>query len=140
MKNLASATRPAQRRIPLLARIQTAALASIVAVGALSAIPASASAGWMAFAVDNEGHIGHGAAADKQTAMNFALSYCGNANCRVISTTTARCNAIYQSFTNGYWWGVGAAPTMSGAMGYAVNFCSQNAPAGTCQLAYKFCQ
>jgi hypothetical protein len=124
----------------LFTRIQTAALASIIAAGALSIFPAAASAGWMAFAVDDKGAIGHGAAPDKQTAKNFALSYCGNANCHVISTTTARCNAIYQSFTNGYWWGVGAAPTMSGAMGFAVNYCSQNAPAGTCKLAYKFCQ
>lgn len=121
-------------------RILTAAF---VAAGLVAtAVPASATltvSKWMVFAVDNQGAVGHGSHFDRGTARNFALSYCGKPGCRVIATTTSRCHALAHSFNNGYWVGVGDAPSLAGAMGHALNFCARNAPASSCKIAYKFC-
>ncbi len=119
-------------------------VACALVVGSLSATVATAStasaASWMVFAVDNKGAIGHGVAPDLQTARNFALSYCGAPGCETVFKTVKRCHAIAHSFTGGYWFGVGSAPNIGTAMGNALNFCAENAPASSCKIAYKHCQ
>jgi hypothetical protein len=111
------------------------------AVGiAAFATDASAAQSWMVFAINGKGAIGHGVSPDLKTARNFALSYCGAAGCKTVFRTKSRCHALAQSHTGGYWFGVGDAADKGTAMGYALNFCAENAPASSCKVAYTFCQ
>lgn len=118
---------------------------SILAASLLSAFclgfaaPAYAKAPYKIFAIDLKGAVGHGMSPNYSMARNFALSYCGQSGCKVVDVTHARCHAIAHSFHGGYWYGTGAANSMGMAMGYALNYCAENAPASSCKIAYKFC-
>ena len=119
--------------------ILVSALATASILGAAMSAPAAANS-FMAFAVDMKGNVGHGKSPNRATARNFALSYCGAQGCRVVDVTKARCHALAHSFRNGYWYGTGTAGDMGTAMGFALDFCAQNAPASSCKIAYKHCQ
>jgi Domain of unknown function (DUF4189) len=113
-----------------------------VTMATLAALPndASAAQSWMVFAINGKGAIGHGVSPDLPTARNFALSYCGQSGCKTVYRTKSRCHAIAHSFTGGYWFGVGNSDDKGSAMGFALNFCANNAPASSCKVAYTHCQ
>lgn len=115
-------------------------LASLLSSLCLGASVAQAASSYMVFAVDYKGAIGHGKSPSYSSARNFALSYCGQAGCRVVDVTKARCHAIAHSFHNGYWYGTGTAGDQGTTMSFALNYCSQNAPAYSCKISYKHCQ
>jgi len=99
-----------------------------------------ANAGWMSYAVDGRGAVGHGLSPNRAAAQNFALSYCGNTRCNVIETINSKCVALAESYHNGYWYGVGAGPNLAAAQGYSINWCAKSAPASTCRLRHSYCQ
>ena len=115
--------------------------AFLVALTLLAGLPTTAAhADWMSYAMDDRGAVGHGRSPDRRTAENFALSYCGNVNCRVADTTTSRCMAFAESHYNGYFAGIGRAPTLGAAKGYALNWCTKGAPASTCRIRHSYCK
>lgn len=106
----------------------------------VSSFSVAAYAGWMSYAVDGRGALGHGLSPNRTAAQNFALSYCGNTQCKVIETIASKCVGFAESHYNGYWYGIGAGPTLAAAQGYAINWCAKSAPASTCRLRHSYCQ
>lgn len=101
---------------------------------------APAFADWMSYAMDDRGALGHGRAPSRRAAENFALSYCGNAGCRIADTTQARCTAFAESRHNGYFAGIGTARNSGAAKSYALDWCSRGAPVATCQIKHSYCK
>lgn len=105
-----------------------------------AAVSTPSSADWMSYALDDRGALGHGRAPSRQGAENFALSYCGNAGCRIGDTTKIRCMAFAESRYNGYFAGIGRAHNLGAAKGYALDWCSKGAPVATCQIRHSYCK
>jgi hypothetical protein len=57
--------------------------------------------GWMFYAVDGRGAVGHDLSPNRTAAQKFALSYCGNTRCNVIETVSSRCVALAETYHNG---------------------------------------
>ena len=91
--------------------------------------------GWMAFAMGSGGRWGHGAGATLSQARQFALQYCGGADCRVEDETQARCHAL--ALGRGTHW-FGAAQSENQARDYAMGFCT--ASSSGCRIEYTYCQ
>jgi Domain of unknown function (DUF4189) len=119
-------------------KIRLASLA--IGLCGLLLISSGAAADWMLFAVDGKGHFGHGVSSEGETAIHFALSNCGNLDCKPIEPYVNRgCMALSQSFYRGYIVGVGTAPTAKRAREFALNFCAERRPASTCKVNYSYC-
>ncbi|MEX0955501.1 MAG: DUF4189 domain-containing protein [Rhizobiaceae bacterium] len=106
--------------------------------GAQASAPAQP--GWMALAVDGQGAIGHGAAADLASAQGLALQYCGNSNCRVVDATQNRCHAVAEFARNGYWYGYSSASDARTAETAALAHCAAGAGQNACTIRYSYCQ
>ncbi|MEM1044947.1 MAG: DUF4189 domain-containing protein [Pseudomonadota bacterium] len=111
----------------------------LAVIGFGSSLATPALADWMSYAMDDRGAVGHGRAPTRRAAENFALSYCGNANCRVADTTQVRCMAFAESRYNGYFAGIGRAHSDGQAKSYALDWCSRGAPVATCQIRHAYC-
>lgn len=92
--------------------------------------------GWMAFALAPGGIFGHGAAPTKSGAEQYAMQYCGNAQCRIADTTQARCHALAVSPGS---TGIGAGDTEQAAINFAMGWCSNSGASG-CAVKYSYCQ
>ncbi|WP_269583338.1 DUF4189 domain-containing protein [Roseibium sp. Sym1] len=92
--------------------------------------------GWMAFALAPGGAFGHGAAPTKGGAEQYAMQYCGNAQCRIADTTQARCHALAVSPNSN---GIGAGDSEQAAINFAMGRCSNNGARG-CTVKYSYCQ
>ncbi len=91
--------------------------------------------GWMAFAIGSGSRWGHGAGATPAEARQFALQYCGAADCRVEDETQAACHAL--ALGHGTHW-FGAAQSEGQARDYAMGFCT--ASSSGCRIEYTYCQ
>lgn len=112
-----------------------------LAVGFMALTTATgAYADWLAYSIDGQGRYGHGRAPTRAGAIATADNFCGRARCRLVAATQARCTALASSRYRGYWVGMGSASTKAGAMGYAIDWCSKNAPASTCRIAHTYCK
>jgi len=109
-----------------------------LASGAAFSTPALSD--WMSYAMDDRGAVGHGRAPSRRAAENFALSFCGNAACRIADTTQVRCMAFAESRYNGYFAGIGRAHNSGAAKSYALDWCSRGAPVATCQIRHSYCK
>ena len=116
--------------------------AAVVTLGVLiSAVATTPSrADWMAYAVDGQGHFGHGRAHSRGQAKDYALGYCGSRRCFVVMTSRARCVALATSNFRGFWVGTGAADTSEQAAHFARRYCADNAPWRTCHIDHTYCQ
>lgn len=112
----------------------------LIVLGIGTGFASPAHADWMSYAMDDRGAVGHGRAPSRRAAENFALSYCGNAACRIADTTQVRCMAFAESRHNGYFAGIGRAHNSGGAKSYALDWCSRGAPVATCKIRHSYCK
>jgi Domain of unknown function (DUF4189) len=106
-----------------------------------------AAADWMVFAVDGKGSVGHGVGSTWDAAREFALSYCGQTDCRIVDPLVdSGCMALTQSFKDrwgqrGYWFFIGTAQTRQKAQEFAMDFCSKNnrLMPQNCKVYYSYC-
>src|SRR5262249_10572772 len=124
--------------------IRLASLA--VGISGLLLAASGAAADWMVFAIDGKGHFGHGAGSTKNAAAEFAISYCGQPDCRPVDPfVDIGCMALSQSFQRaatgerGYWFFIGTAPTQQKAQEFAMDFCSNNNGPANCKVYYHYC-
>lgn len=95
--------------------------------------------GWMAFAIDWRGAVGHGAAPTPREAENFALTHCGNASCTVVAATEARCQALADRQQGAYVYGIGDGGDLAMAEGRALEQCV-SASGAQCGISYSYCR
>ncbi|MEM7216464.1 MAG: DUF4189 domain-containing protein [Pseudomonadota bacterium] len=90
---------------------------------------------WMAFAIGNDGRLGHGAGTNRNQAQEYALQFCGHGSCQIENETQALCHAAAET-PGGFWFG--AADSKQQAERFALNFCSQ--AGASCTIRYSFCR
>ncbi|HEV7276983.1 MAG TPA: DUF4189 domain-containing protein [Devosiaceae bacterium] len=97
--------------------------------------------GWMAFASDERGTLGHGKGASRGQAEQHAMTFCGNSNCRVIDVTQNSCHAFVDSSQGGYWYGYasGSDPQVAQETAH-INCAGFAAAPATCEMRYSICQ
>ena len=97
---------------------------------------------WSAFSIGADGHWGQGVHRDSfADASRAAMAECGNAGCKVTTSTTDRCVAFAESRQGGFWWAVGGGLTEANASANAVRYCQNGtAPAGSCGVARVSCR
>ncbi|MGY6707460.1 MAG: DUF4189 domain-containing protein [Rhizobiaceae bacterium] len=95
---------------------------------------------WMAFAIDGQGGVGHGAASTEVQASLFAEQHCDNPNCNVVDTTQAQCHALAH-FLEGeaYYYGVATGESLDATSEAAMAQCDSASLGGDCELSYSYC-
>ena len=75
-------------------------LASLtLGISGLLLASSSAAADFMVFAIDGKGHFGHGVGSTERAAAEFAVSYCGQRDCKPVDPfVDSGCMALTQSF------------------------------------------
>ena len=97
--------------------------------------------GWMAFAADERGALGHGKGISRGQAEQNAMNFCGNDNCRVIDVTQNSCHAFADSSQGGYWYGYasGGDPQVAQEAAH-INCAGFAAAPASCEMRYSICQ
>jgi hypothetical protein len=97
--------------------------------------------GWMAFAIDRNGAVGHGAADSLDDARRYAVRNCRGSSCEVVAQTSALCTALAHTphVISRYKYATYNGIDLSTVKAGARNSCERRGGLG-CIVAYSYCQ